>query len=253
MSHSSHSAREQLRQNLERVLEQVEQARVAAARPPDSIRLIGVSKYVDAALTWQLVEAGCSELGESRPQSIWQKHQSFVDSEAMDRHADSPPLSQVHWHMIGHLQRNKVARTLPLIEWLHSLDSVRLAEAINVEALKQSKRLKCLLEVNATEDLTKTGLPPEQAGQVLEHVLTLPGIEVRGLMSMSTEGAAADQARREFESVRALRDRLQSRLGSACQLDELSMGMSGDFPQAIAAGATMIRVGSSLWSGLDSP
>ena len=245
MNSGEHSVREQLHQNIGRVVSDVETALSAAGRPTGSVKIVAVSKYVDAALTWRLVEAGCLELGESRPQVIWQKHQSFIDE-----HADAAALPNVSWHMIGHMQRNKVARTLPLISWLHSLDSLRLAEAISMEAVKQSLRTKCLLEVNATSDATKTGLPFDQAAPAMEQILSLPGIEVCGLMSMSTEGAPSDQARREFESVRLLRDELQTQFGSACNLQELSMGMSGDFPQAIAAGATMIRVGSLLWSDI---
>ena len=245
MNPDEHSVREQLQQNIGRVMSDVEAALSAAGRAPGSVKIVAVSKYVDAALTWQLVEAGCFELGESRPQVIWQKHQSFIDE-----NADAPALPNVRWHMIGHMQRNKVARTLPLISWLHSLDSLRLAEAISAEAVKQSLSIKCLLEVNATSDATKTGLPLEQAASALEQILSLPGIEVCGLMSMSTEGAPPEQARREFESVRLLRDQLQIQFGSACDLRELSMGMSGDFPSAIAAGATMIRIGSLLWSDI---
>lgn len=245
MSHSGPPARDRLRLNLERVLEQVDRAQRAAGRSSDSVKLVAVSKYVDADMTWHLVEAGCFELGESRPQSIWQKHQSFATS---TNHSSQSTL--VHWHMIGHLQRNKVARTLPLIQWLHSLDSLRLAETVSAEAVKQSISLNCLLEVNVTEDKTKTGLPPAEARQVLEQVLNLPGLNVCGLMAMSTDGAPAGQARREFESVRALRDELQTQFGSACNLQELSMGMSGDFVEAIAAGATLIRVGSVLWEGI---
>ncbi len=245
MSHHDHSVQTQLRQNLQRVLEQVDTALAKAARASGSVKLVAVSKYVDAALTWELVQSGCFELGESRPQSIWDKAQNFNEVHAM-----STERTRVHWHMIGHLQRNKVARTLPLMSWLHSLDSLRLAEAVSAEAVKQSVPLKCLLEVNASQDQTKTGLPPVQAEQVLEQVLSLPGIEVHGLMSMSTEGATPEQAQREFESVRVLRDQLQARFGRACDLSELSMGMSGDFSQAIAAGATMIRVGSVLWEGI---
>ena len=245
MNSGEHSVQDRLRQNIEQVHSRVDQALAQANRPAGSVRIVTVSKYVDAQLTWNLVEADCFDLGESRPQSIWQKQATFTEE-----HSSSNRLEQVRWHMIGHMQRNKVARTLPMIEWLHSLDSVRLAEAISSEAVKQSLRLKCLLEVNASEDATKTGLAFDQAWPVLEQILLLPGIEVCGLMSMSTEGAPADQARREFERVRGLRDQLQAQAGSACRLQELSMGMSGDFPEAIAAGATMIRVGSILFEGI---
>lgn len=245
MNSGEHSVQERLRQNIAIVRERVETALATAGRPTGSVKIVAVSKYVDAAMTWQLVESGCFELGESRPQSIWDKHASFATEHAQ-------AAEQVRWHMIGHMQRNKVARTLPMIEWLHSLDSLRLAETIHAEASKHSRRVKCLLEVNATEDTTKTGLPLEQAEKSLEQISQLSGIEVCGLMSMSTEGATAEQARREFERVRSLRDQLQLQFSGVCDLRELSMGMSGDFEQAIAAGATMVRVGSVLFSGLNA-
>jgi pyridoxal phosphate enzyme (YggS family) len=152
--------------------------------------------------------------------------------------------------MIGHLQRNKVTRTLPLIDWLHSLDSLRLAEALNSEALRQHRRLKVLVEVNATEDASKTGLPPAEVPPLLDRLVQLPGLDIRGLMAMSTENASSDQILREFMSVRELRDRLQAQYGEAIDLGELSMGMSSDFALGIAAGATMVRLGSILWEGV---
>ncbi len=232
-----------LKRNIERAREAVSEALAAAGRPADSVKVVSVSKYVSVELTCSLVEAGMTHLGESRPQSIWQKHDAV--NEVARRQS-----VEIEWHMIGHLQRNKVARTLPMIEWLHSLDSLRLADAINAEAIKQQRRVNSLLEVNVSEDTSKTGLPPEEARQVLQHVLSLPGLCVRGLMAMSTEHATAEQTLREFHRVRELRDALQREFGTACDLSELSMGMSGDFQQGIAAGATMIRIGSLLWEGL---
>lgn len=225
-------------QNFQRAREQVAEALAANGRAADSVRIIGVTKYVDDAQTRQLVEAGCRTLGESRPQALWHKHAALADA------------GPIEWHMIGHLQRNKVARTLPLIDWLHSLDSLRLAEALNSEALRQHRRLKVLVEVNATEDASKTGLPPAEVPPLLDRLVQLPGLDIRGLMAMSTENASSDQILREFMSVRELRDRLQAQYGEAIDLGELSMGMSSDFALGIAAGATMVRLGSILWEGV---
>jgi pyridoxal phosphate enzyme (YggS family) len=227
-----------LAENLRRAQDQVAEALAASGRTGEKVHIIGVSKYVDAELTRQLVEAGCRMLGESRPQSLWQKHAALAD------------LGPIEWHMIGHLQRNKVARTLPLIDWLHSLDSLRLAETLNSEAAKLGKPIKVLIEVNATQDASKTGLGPSEVPALMESLLKLPALQIRGLMTMSTEHASRDQILREFTSVRELRDRLQQQCGTAVQLDQLSMGMSSDFPLAIAAGATMVRLGSVLWEGV---
>lgn len=224
--------------NYRRAVDSVHDALERCGRPQDSVRIIGVTKYVDASLTRLLVAAGCRQLGESRPQSLWQKATELAD------------LTGLEWHMIGHLQRNKVARTLPLIGWMHSLDSLRLAETLDAEAIKQGKRLRVLVEVNVTSESSKTGLSAGQVEPVIERLISCAGLEVSGLMAMSTAGVELAEARREFEAVRELRDALQLRLGTAVNLGELSMGMSDDYPAGIAAGATMIRLGSLLWTGL---
>jgi pyridoxal phosphate enzyme (YggS family) len=232
-----------LERNYRRAVEQVGEALSACGRQGQSVRIIGVSKYTDVEQTRQLVKAGCRILGESRPQALWQKHAALSDLKSAE-------LGDIEWHLIGHLQRNKAARTVPLIDWLHSLDSLRLAETLHAEATKLGKPLKVLIEVNATEDASKTGLAMAEVPELLERLLQLSGLQVRGLMAMSTEQAAADQALREFMSVRELRDRLQQQFGTAVDLGELSMGMSGDFAAGIAAGATMVRLGSILWEGI---
>jgi PLP dependent protein len=224
--------------NYRRALEGVHDGLAKCGRPLDSVRVIGVTKYVDSTLARHLVAAGCWQLGESRPQALWQKAADLAD------------LVGIEWHMIGHLQRNKVSRTLPLIGWLHSLDSLRLAETLDAEALQQSRRLRVLLEVNVTSDSSKTGLAADQVEPLMERLIACQGLEVRGLMAMSTANADLTEARREFEAVRQLRDKLQVQFGQAVQLDELSMGMSDDYQAAIEAGATMIRLGSLLWSQL---
>lgn len=227
-----------IEENFRRASQQVAEALLACGRPADSVRIIGVTKYVDVELTRQLVDAGCRDLGESRPQTLWRKH------------AELNAAGPIEWHMIGHLQRNKVARTVPLVDWVHSIDSLRLAETLSSEVQKIGKSLSVLVEVNATQDATKTGLPPGEVPELTERLLELPGLRLRGLMAMSTEHATDDQIMNEFTTVRELRDRLQDRCGNAAQLSELSMGMSGDFALGIAAGATMVRLGSILWEGV---
>jgi pyridoxal phosphate enzyme (YggS family) len=231
-----------LRDNWLRVTEQVAEACLAAGRQPHSVRIVGVSKYVSPELAWQLAQAGCNLFGENRPQSLWDKVAYF---------GSQPKLaSSTQWHLIGHLQRNKIKRTLPLISLLHSLDSLRLSEALSQEASLLGRVLPVLLEVNVTSDATKTGMAISELEELLGNVERLPGIKVSGLMAMSSLAADALAAQREFEQVRLLRDQLQTSYGQGLELNELSMGMSGDFPAAIAAGATLVRIGSSLWQGL---
>ncbi len=236
-----------LQGNWARVCDQVHDACVRARRDPQQVQIVGVSKYVGADLAWQLAAAGCTILGENRPQSLWEKYEYF-SARGTESLTFSPS-----WHLIGHLQRNKLRRTLPMLSMLHSLDSLRLAEAVSSEATAADKRLPVLLEVNVTGDTTKTGLRPSELPFVLEQVDRLAGIEIRGLMAMSSLSADALVARREFDQVRELRDQLQQQFRNVVELSQLSMGMSGDFREAIAAGATLVRIGSNLWEGILEP
>lgn len=214
---------------------EVQEAARHAGRAPDSVQVIGVSKYVDAKMTAALVSAGCDNLGESRPQSLWQKAEEF--GEAVD----------VRWHMIGHLQRNKVRRLLRHRPLVHSIDSERILRSIAEEAASQSQSIDVLLEVNISGDQAKTGLDPRAVVELM-RVLPEQGVKVRGLMAMAGWGTDRSDARHQFEQTRELRDRVEQATG--CSLPELSMGMSGDFREAIEAGATMVRIGSRLFEGV---
>ena len=221
--------------NWQCIQQKVREAATASNRSPESVRIIGVSKYVDEELTRALTQAGCRDLGESRPQVLWQKAESMLDVE---------PLA---WHIIGHLQRNKVRRALRCGPLIHSVDSTRLLEAIAEEAVLQDTCVRILLEVNISGDDAKTGFLPEEIGAVLEST-PRAGIEVQGLMAMAGWGTDPAAARKQFEKTRDLRDQLESATGQ--NLPELSMGMSGDYQEAIRAGATMVRIGSSLFEGV---
>jgi pyridoxal phosphate enzyme (YggS family) len=220
------------------------QARIAAAaarsgRQSSAIRLVGVTKYVGAEETQALVAAGCLDLGESRPQELWRKATELSDQ-------------PVRWHMIGHLQRNKLARTLPLVSLIHSGDSLRLLEAIHADIISRSAAPSpVLLEVNVSGDAAKHGFAPTELEPLGEALAALSGVEPRGLMCMAGREASVDETRREFARLRALRDRLQTAWGERCRLDELSMGMSGDYEAAIEEGATLVRIGSALFEGLE--
>lgn len=236
-----------IRQNWQRVRAEVDQACHAAGRTTEQVQIVGVSKYVAPEYAWQLVQAGCHILAENRPQALWEKTDYF----AHQSEVDIPPAQQaLQWHLIGHLQRNKLKRTVPLIDLLHSLDSQRLAQAINAEAERQGLRCRVLLEVNVTQDTNKTGMSIAQVRRLLALTDQLPAVEFCGLMAMSSLDANPQHARREFEGVRELRDQLQDEFVGQVKLTELSMGMSGDFREAIAAGATLVRIGSNLWQGL---
>jgi len=213
------------------------EAAARSGRPADAVRLVAVTKYVGAAEARVVVDAGCRTLGESRPQPFWDKAEALADAD-------------VEWHMIGHLQRNKVRRTLPLVAMVESADNPRLIGAIDRIAAEASLRVPLLLEVNVSSEEAKHGFAPTEVEPFLEQLPGYRHVEVRGLMCMASFSGGADAARRDFSALRELRDRLRADCPDGVRLDELSMGMSGDFEVAIEEGATIVRVGSLLFEGV---
>ncbi len=240
-------------ENLATVRGRIAEAAARSGRPAGAITLVGVSKYVSAEVTRALVEAGCCDLGESRPQSLWDKAAAL---------ADLP----VRWHLVGHLQRNKVRRTLPLVAMIHSIDSRRLLDELKGSGVFDSalpgqsspaveeQRLPTpliLLEVNVSGEEAKGGFTPQEAEQVIAELPGYRHLRVCGLMCMAALEGGLAAARRDFAALRALRDRLRGLAPPQIVLDTLSMGMSGDFPVAIEEGATIVRVGSALFEGIE--
>lgn len=223
--------------NLARVRERINTATVAAGRSPNDVQLVGVSKYVEAQDAVFLLSAGCDCLGESRPQQLWDK-------------ATREELASAHWHMIGHLQRNKVRRTLPLVELIHSVDSLRLAKAIDEEAQQLGRPARILLEVNCSGDQAKQGLTSAELEELLPQLVSLDHLEVCGLMTMAAREGGELVAAQNFQSLRELRDRTVKQFPETAGLEHLSMGMSHDFEVAIREGATIVRIGSLLFDGL---
>lgn len=236
-------------ENLSRIRERIASAAAASGRHPNDITLVGVTKYVSAADAAELVTAGCTHLGESRPQELWTKAQILSSSRAESKLPMAVSLP-VHWHLIGHLQRNKIRRTLPLVTLIHSVDSERLLKEIN-QACELSDLLpKCvdvLVEVNTSGESAKHGLMPDDVARLLDTAQLYPHVFVMGLMTMAALEGGESVAARNFASLRQLRDRLEKSIPPNVQLNELSMGMSGDFEVAIREGATIVRVGSLLW------
>ena len=240
--------------NLARVRERIAAAALRVGRRPDEVTLVGVTKYATLDALRQLVAAGCCDLGENRPQQLWERAASLSADEGTrpDAANSAPPAAAagVRWHLIGHLQRNKVRRTLPCVHLLHSADSLRLLEACGAEAVERERPLQVLLEVNISGDAAKHGFQARELPSLLESLGAIRGVAIRGLMAMSGLESDASQTRREFAAVRELRDRLQPACPPQVQLRELSLGMSDDFEIAVEEGATLVRVGSALLEGV---
>lgn len=228
---------EQLAENVAAVQQQISDAAKRSGRDAADVCLVGVTKYVDVATTRALVAAGCQTLGENRPQVLWEKAGAMQDL-------------GVHWHMIGHLQRNKVRRTVESTALIHSCDSLRLLKSIDDAGGQLGRSVDVLLEVNVSGETAKHGFSPDELVSVIEAVEPLGNLRVTGLMCMAGLSSGQQDVRREFDLLREL---LESNRGNApanVQLRELSMGMSRDFDVAIESGATLVRVGSSLFRGL---
>lgn len=227
----------QIAENLAGVEGRIAAAAARSGRRSGDIRLVAVTKYVGMELIEPLIACGCRTLGESRPQQLWPKAEALAGR-------------GVSWHMIGQLQRNKVRRTLPLVELVHSADSLRLVEAIDRIAGELKLRSRLLIEVNTSGDEAKHGFSARQLAEALPALAEFGNVEVCGLMCMAGLESGPEETRREFAALRQLRDRLRSACPGGVALDELSMGMSGDYEIAVEEGATIVRVGSALFEGI---
>jgi pyridoxal phosphate enzyme (YggS family) len=206
-----------------------------ADRAPTSVTLVAVTKTVSPHVAVRAAELGLRDLGESRPQELWKK-------------AEVVP--HVNWHLIGHLQRNKLDRTVPLVALVHSVDSDRLLDALDAFGRKRGVSVPVLLEVNCSDEASKGGFAPDTVAAVCERVPAMTGVEVRGLMTMAAYADDPQAARPTFVRLREIRDALRARTGLA--LAELSMGMSNDFEVAVEEGATLVRIGTTLFEGLEA-
>lgn len=212
------------------------QARIAAAcaragRNPDDVRLIAVSKTHPPETVAEAARAGLTIFGENKVQ------------EARAKIPECP--GHLTWHLVGHLQRNKAGFAVELFDMIHSVDSLRLLEAINRAGDELSKTVKVLLEINVSGEGTKFGLKPEEVPGVLRAANDFPRVEIRGLMTMPPVTEEVEGARPFFRRLRELRDGWQQETGIA--LTELSMGMSHDFEIGIEEGAHWIRVGTAIF------
>ncbi len=232
-----------LTENLTAIRERIASAAKRSGRSAGEIRMVAVTKYVDAEIALALIAAGCHELGESRPQELWAKADALKSEAAMNK--------AIRWHLIGHLQRNKIERTLPLVSLIHSGDSVRLLQAVSAAVAKTNHAAPVLLEINISGESTKHGFSAAEIERDLETITEMRSVEVRGLMCMASREGDIDQARREFAALRELRDRLSKIANGNIKPYELSMGMSGDFEAAIEEGATIVRIGSALFDGIE--
>jgi PLP dependent protein len=218
-------------ERLQKVRQQITAAEKTSRRKPGSIRLVAVSKTHSAERVRALVDEGQLVFGENRVQ------------EAKEKIPQLP--SRLEWHLIGHLQSNKVRVALPLFSWIHSIDSLDLAADIDRIANELGLFPRVLLQVNVAGEASKFGFSPAKLRSELNHLLGFPRLQIQGLMTIPPLAADPENSRRYFVALRQLRDELAAESG--VPLDELSMGTSNDFTVAIEEGATMVRIGTAVF------
>lgn len=219
--------------NLKNVIERMENAAKRAGRNPEDITLIAVSKTKPVELIKQVYDAGIREFGENKVQEIDKK------SEVLPK--------DINWHMIGHLQRNKVKTVIKEACLIHSVDSIRLAEQISKDATALGINVPVLLEVNIANEETKYGFKAEETEAALVEIAKLPNITVRGLMTSAPITDNPEDNRIYFRSLKQLCVDLKAKNIDNTSMDFLSMGMTGDFEVAVEEGATHIRVGTAIF------
>ncbi len=220
--------------NLATIQGRIREAAQRVDRDPSAVQLIAVTKYAELSWVEELVQAGVSTLGESRPQQLVERTGLLSPS--------------VEWHLIGHLQRNKVRLILPYVSLIHSIDSLKLLQRVNDIAGELELRPRLLLEVNVSKEPAKDGFSTASLQDAWHQIVKLNSVEVVGLMTMAPNFDVAEDARPTFAALRQLRNELASQ-ASSLELPELSMGMSGDYEIAVEEGATLVRIGSALFEG----
>jgi PLP dependent protein len=217
--------------NLERVREQIASAAANAGRSADDVELVAITKTHPAEKVREAIQAGQTLFGESRVQEARAKIPEL--------------LSNIRWHFVGHLQKNKVRQALPLFEMIHSVDSLALAQDINRIAQEEGLYPRVLLEVNVAGEGSKFGFAPNGLREQMETLLALPRLSIEGLMCIPPLAVESENSRNFFVQLRELRDSLEKEFN--VKLPRLSMGMTQDFSIGIEEGATLVRVGTAIF------
>lgn len=233
---------------IKRVQEAVAAACARSHREPGDVRMVVVTKSASEEAIKEVVRLGFNHLGENRVQQL-KKTSALVNEliKEQNNHASMP--KEIHWHLIGHLQRNKVRHVLNNASLIHSVDTLRLAEEISDAADKQGLHPRILLQVNTSNEPQKYGVPVGAATHLAEQIVTLPNLELIGLMTMAPLTRNKDVIRTCFVRARELFDEMRGEKIVGNTFTELSMGMSSDYEIAVEEGATILRIGSAIFAG----
>ena len=219
--------------NINQVLENIKNACKKSGRNPEDVTLIAVSKTKPLPMLQEAYEAGSRNFGENKVQEI------------MDKYPNLP--SDIRWHMIGHLQRNKVKYIIDKVALIHSVDSLRLANEISNQAQKKQVDVDILIEVNIAGEESKFGTSREEVFQLVEEIAKLPNIFIKGLMTIAPFVANPEDNRKYFRQIRELSVDIMNKNIDNVTMSVLSMGMTGDYMVAVEEGATYVRVGTGIF------
>jgi len=220
-------------ENLKNVRAKINDACIASQRPAEEVTLIAVSKTKPVEMLEEAYKEGCRHFGENKVQELVDKY------EVMPK--------DIKWHMIGHLQRNKVKYIVDKVYMIHSVDSMRLAEEISKEALKKNVTVSVLIEVNVAGEETKFGVSPSKTEELVREIAVLPGIAVKGLMTIAPYVEDPEDNRRYFAALKQLSVDITKKNIDNVSMNVLSMGMTGDYTVAIEEGASFVRVGTGIF------
>ena len=223
-----------IKNNLEAISARIKRTAAACGRSKDTIRLVAVSKTKPADMMKQAADAGVENFGENYIQEAREKFNTLA----------SYPVS---WHFIGHLQSNKAKYAVRIFDLIHSVDSLKLASELNRQAKKIDKIQDILVQVNIAEEDTKSGILQDDALTLIRDISELANLHIKGLMTMPPYFNAPEKVRPFFSALRNLRDQIMSASIPGVSMDELSMGMTGDFETAIEEGATLVRIGTAIF------
>ena len=223
-----------MKKRLEQVRGRIRQTAESCSRDADSVRLVAVSKTIPAGTVKAAIEAGVTILGENYMQEAREKFNTLVQY-------------PVSWHFIGHLQSNKAKYAVRLFDLIHSVDSFKLARELDRQAKKVDKIQQILVQVNISAEGTKSGISADEAPGLISEISRLENLSIRGLMTMPPYFYQPEKVKPFFAALRELRDRIKTQALPNVSLEELSMGMTGDFEVAIEEGATLVRIGTAIF------
>lgn len=227
----------EIRDNLDKVKRRMEEACAQSSRAAEDVKLIAVSKTKPISALQEAYSCGCRDFGENKVQELVEKYEALP--------------KDIRWHMIGHLQRNKVKYIVDKVFLIHSVDSLRLAQEIEKEAAKLEKTVNILIEVNVAGEESKFGVTPEEAPAMVKEIAKMPHIRVEGLMTIAPYVVTPEENRRFFAQLRKIYVDIIHKNIDNVFMEELSMGMTGDYEVAITEGATYIRVGTGIFGERD--